>query len=817
MNKKWKATHINTCPSCSQLHGQVHSAEEWEAAGLQPRSDKLYCKDACNCTLEDTDEPTTGTIADAPMRRSAPPAGEYARLSANRGSAPVRLEGDMNMMTVAEMKARIKKMMKDPKNAEMMKGKDLDKMSAEEMLAMLKKMTGSSMKMSIPIQIKLTAGGEYEIIAISAGAGNGYQFPPATLKKAVPMWNRIPCYIDHEATPDKKRHSARDLGGIIHSPYWHEAERGIAARLKPTGPSAEDLRKLADAALENPDLPIGFSADIFIDTTDDRTVTAIKRVLSTDAVLKPARGGKFLRVLQSILSKGDTMTKKVTEIEEEDGLPENEAEQAAEYVTEQVDRTAQALQNLLGEQARLAQIEAAEKKDKANRVKLCGYLLDTALDASKLPKAARTVVHKRFVGTEFEATDLEDAIEDQRKVMAELLASQRISGPGRTTGAMFNTDDQLQAAVEDMFGVERSEHLKNAKPARLSGIRELYLMLTGDVELHGGYYGERISLATTADFTGLVKNALNKIVVNSFEKMGRAGYDWYEKIVTVEHFTSLQSITGTLVGTIGSLPTVLEQGEYTELAVGDSPETASFTKYGGYIPLTLEAIDRDETRKLRQYSVELGNAARRNISEQVAAIFTQASGAGPTMADGGALFNSTVIATAGGHLNLLTTALGTDYTAWKAVAKAMYIQPMLVRNDATYRASGKRLAIYPRFCLVPVDLAQQAEALFMPRWEINNSAQVIPTSGGPTWGGKVEPVTVPEWTDATDWAAVADPAIAPSIILGERFGLIPEIYIAGRETDPAVFMNDEHRMKVRQFIALCVGDYRPLHKSNVAG
>ena len=77
-------------------------------------------------------------------------------------------------------------------------------------------------------------------------------------------------------------------------------------------------------------------------------------------------------------------------------------------------------------------------------------------------------------------------------------------------------------------------------------------------------------------------------------------------------------------------------------------------------------------------------------------------------------------------------------------------------------------------------------------------------------------MTVPEWTDATDWAAAADPNIAPSIIVGERFGLAPEIYIAGRETDPAVFMNDEHRLKVRQFIALVVGDFRPLAKNNVA-
>jgi len=63
--------------------------------------------------------------------------------------------------------------------------------------------------------------------------------------------------------------------------------------------------------------------------------------------------------------------------------------------------------------------------------------------------------------------------------------------------------------------------------------------------------------------------------------LGRAGYAWWENICTVEHFNSLQQITGTLVGTIESLPVVAEQGEYTELPVGDSPETGSWVKYAG--------------------------------------------------------------------------------------------------------------------------------------------------------------------------------------------------------------------------------------------
>ena len=118
---------------------------------------------------------------------------------------------------------------------------------------------------------------------------------------------------------------------------------------------------------------------------------------------------------------------------------------------------------------------------------------------------------------------------------------------------------------------------------------------------------------------------------------------------------------------------------------------------------------------------------------------------------------------------------------------------------------------------MPRALKAAAEALFIPRWGPVNQAQVVPTVGGQTYAGYVEPITVPEWTDATDWAAVADPAVMPGIMVAERFGLMPQIFLAGSETDPAMFANDEQRIKVRHFIAVGVADFRPLHKSNVAG
>ena len=512
----------------------------------------------------------------------------------------------------------------------------------------------------------------------------------------------------------------------------------------------------------------------------------------------------LIRARNARKNKGGTMPK-----------TKSQAAQFVEDIENEIDvlnETDRAVFNLTGAADKVNEIEQQATRANSVLLGLCGNLLKSSLIASKLPPAAQETIRKQFQalldkGIAFDATELEAKIEETRAMLAEVTANQIISGPSRF-GGMQTSEDQLKAAVDDMFGVPRDEQYKNARPARLSGIRELYLTLTGDYDFHGGYYGERMQLATTADFAGLVKNALNKAVVQQWDALGREGYNWWESIVDVQHFNSLNQITGILVGTVGLLPTVAEQGEYTELPVGDSPEVASFVKKGGYVPLTLELIDRDETAKLKIYPRELASAALRTLSARVAEVFTQNSGAGPTMADGGALFNATAVTTLGGHANLLTTAF--TATQWDVVGAAVYNQPMLIKQDTGYYGTGPKMAVEPRFWLGPRALRKTAREAFLTNWDVTanvHSENLLK--------GEVVPLIVPEFTDATDWAAVCDPKIAPGIVVGERFGIKPEIYIAGRETDPSVFMNDEHRIKVRMFNAVLVQDFRPLHKSNV--
>jgi hypothetical protein len=78
-------------------------------------------------------------------------------------------------------------------------------------------------------------------------------------------------------------------------------------------------------------------------------------------------------------------------------------------------------------------------------------------------------------------------------------------------------------------------------------------------------------------------------------------------------------------------------------------------------------------------------------------------------------------------------------------------------------------------------------------------------------------ITVPDWTDATNWAAVADPALYPGICIGYRYGRAPELFLAADPLTGSMFTNDTLRVKVRFIYTVGVGEYRALYKANVAG
>ncbi len=591
--------------------------------------------------------------------------------------------------------------------------------------------------------------GGFEILAISAGEGNGWQFSAEVLRGSLPLWEGVETFIDHTPTPAARR-SLRDLAGVCSQARFDETVGGVRLRLQPSGPSGALLEALGREWLGQPEPRprLGFSADVLF-SARGKQVNEILRVLSLDLVFNPARGGAFLRALNQDQIQEETMTENV----------QSESE-------------------------------------------LCRQLLETTLAAARLPKAAADGLRRQFGGRNFSTAELNGAVEDARRLVSELTGGQAVQGaPGvGRVSEMFDERDQLSAALHELLGAPRPEGLERLRVQRLSGIREFYTQLTGDTGFTGGRDPERARLATSADLPGLLKDTLNKLIVLHWQELGRSGYRWWEPVVSVEHFSSLQAITGVLVGEVTALPTVSEGEAYGELPISDSAETGTWNKYGGYIGLTLEMFERDETHKLRQYPRKLASAALRRISALVASVFVGSSGAGPVMSDGYNVFEGAH------HANLGAAALSP--ASWEAASQAIFNQPMLVAEGG----SAPKLALDARYLLVPRDLRLPGMQILYPNWE--RQAQIF--SENLQRGELGDVITVPEFTDANDWAAVADPRLAPGIILGERFGLMPEIFLADNERSGALFTNDELRMKVRHWVSVFVADHRPLYKANVA-
>ena len=307
-----------------------------------------------------------------------------------------------------------------------------------------------------------------------------------------------------------------------------------------------------------------------------------------------------------------------------------------------------------------------------------------------------------------------------------------------------------------------------ANVAPLSGLRELYILLSGDYEMTGMFQHDRVYLANVNSSTmaGMVANALNKAVVNLFQEYPR----WWEPISQIVDFSSLQQVKWITLGGVGELPTVAEGAAYTEMTWDDQTETATFVKKGGYLGITLEAIDKDDTRKLQAAPRALAQAAWLTLSKSVSEIFTSNSGVGPTMSDSVALFNAA-------HSNLGTTAL--SLTSYTAVRTAMRKQ--------TEVNSGERLGVIvaPKFLLVPPDMEVTAlQILASPAdytYALSNAPGPSPDNvfaeGDLAMArlnsARSRVIVVDLWTDTNNWAAVADPLLYPTIGLGFRYGRVP--------------------------------------------
>jgi hypothetical protein len=408
----------------------------------------------------------------------------------------------------------------------------------------------------------------------------------------------------------------------------------------------------------------------------------------------------------------------------------------------------------------------------------------------------RALLQKRYGRRVFDVADLDADVEALQSAWAASVAATgpQVSGVGarQSVSQVVSEMDRLQAVMDQLCGLRpSSELLQSIKP--VSGIRELYLMLTGDYEFHGEFDAKRVALAnvTCANLTSLVKNAFNKVILDYFNSVDR----WWEAIVSQETFNSIKDLTLITLGGFADLDTVAEGDPYTEKSWSDAEEVVSFVKKGNYVGVTLEMMDKDETRAFRAIPRKLAIAGYRTVSAAIVNLWLANSGVGAYWPSSQSTYRC---------FDAQYANLGTSLSAanWDAVIQAMYKQA-----EAT---SGEYMGIRPAYLVVPIEREKTALTILESAGEpgtADNDTNVR--------GGSSRVVVCPEMTDANDWLAVADPRVWPAITVGFRFGAVPEVFVADQETVGSMFTNDEMRVKVRCIFAVGVGDNRPLYKMNV--
>ncbi len=380
-------------------------------------------------------------------------------------------------------------------------------------------------------------------------------------------------------------------------------------------------------------------------------------------------------------------------------------------------------------------------------------------------------------------------------------------GQGGAIGGMRTAEDEVQAALNWLLG-----DVRTPMPApHMRSLRDLYLAVTGDVNFWGVFNSDyaRLQSANSGTLAGMAVNALNRAVMLHYDNM--LTYRWYEQIVHVlPHDGSTQQIQLVHMDGLATLPPVAEGAAYTEAATGDSKETATFTKYGSYVGITLEMIRRSDIARIQAIPRLLVQAAIRRRSAAIAGIFT----ANPTLADDStALFHAS-------HGNSDTTAFSA--AAWEAARTRIFEQ--------TAPGTGKPLGLWPTFCLLPIELYGAALTAF----GYGSGDVGKPNSAGTAQEPNIYafsrpgdprpvPIVVPDWTDATDWAYIVDPRLHPVVVMayaGAPAGgmhALPELFEVRSETTGLLFSHDTLPVKVRDWWAYGVATHVGVGRNAVTG
>jgi len=665
-------------------------------------------------------------------------------------------------------------------------------------------------------------GQEWEVCLIKAGLSkSGTYYPPALLREAAPLFDGVRALIrsDEEHLQDRAV-NVNNVGGWYDQPHFVEAERELRARLHMLDHTlGGKMREAWDKGKK--DL-VGFS--IVADGRDSlrrqdgrmvRYAEAITKVDFVDIIVNPSAGGRLVRMINAATSGGneemeflERMIKMIEaerpellEGKDKDNLKEpevmalfREAMQGKPVAKDQA--SGEATDLLKQVETRLKEAEDRHKETLAHFQEAeCRNLLSAKLVGCGLPEITQAKLRKEFAARKiFTEAELDQGITEEREYLAKFHEAAGLPGIGAATAGPAEQDKLILGL--DGFFFQADQKYKDQRVPRFKSFREAYVAITGDQHVTGRLEDAK---KLTRFREALGTDSWAQIFGDSMYRRLLADYNLPQNqtwrlicsdIVPVQDFRENKRLR---VGGYGDLPLIDgEHGNYEELTSPADEEVGySVATRGGLEFLTRRMIINDDVGAIRRIPINLQRAATRTLKKAVFNIFV----ANPVMS-----YDSKVLFIDNDHVNLGSTAL--SQAGLTATRIAMRSQKSYDGNDD--------LGLIPRYLLVPNELEEMA-------FELCRSGRKVPASGEatdlPTLHQNLDYLVIDEWTDATDWVAVADPGQIPTIEVGFLQGREePEIFIQDQPTQGYMFSSDKLAYKIRHEWGVAPLEHRGFYK-----
>lgn len=691
-------------------------------------------------------------------------------------------------------------------------------------------------------------GREWRVLLIQAGTSkNGTHYAPKVLREAASLYQNAPAYADHsedDASTYAGR-SVKDKVGIFRDPRFEQVSvggkltEGVTAKFRVYAGWLRDVlsESVADGSADFIGLSHNVSAEApnaVIEGRNVRNVTRIHKVHSVDVVDQPSAGGRVMSMLESERNtQGDTtVVVDATQVGagppfDPDAFKSSLLDEVKAILTEAL----KPAQSPAGSgptetvQTPAAEAPLSEREQRiieaSNRIEIADRKasIREKVEAAGLPKAHSAKLLVRLTEAA-ERRDISAEVDQEITWVRELIAE---SGPATPSwdGKITLGDgqhDKLRKALEGWF---KGTPVDGVPAVR--DLRESYAGWTGqhymDVDPYimfqefGSRYDagrdhKRVTEALTVASWGQVFGDVmyNRLIDHYVDS---PDYDKWRLIVSdIENVPDFRTRHFTRIGGYGDFASVAEGATYPAVtSPTDEEVTYSLGKYGGIDSLTMEMVLGDKLGLVRRLPQYMAYAAARTLYK---AVFDLATTTNPTMDyDSVALYNAA-------HGNTGTTAL--SVAGLDAVNVAM-------RSQTAYNQSAEILGSRnkPNLIIVPNELESLTQRVVNPSdaflaaiaSSIGASTEIDPQRFK---GQGIGYHVYDQLTDATDWFAVADPKLVPTMVVGFLQGKqTPELFMADQQNVGSTFTSDQYAIKLRFVFGMDILEHRSFNREVVSG